>query len=602
MKYKIYNFYKRHIRTIPDVKSYALASIFVFILGLVITLLSWYVDKQRVENQYQAEIVAQATALENDINRRLSIYEQMIRGTSGLFGASDKVSQEEWAKYIKRYDLANTYPGVTTIGYVEYVNAANLSDFLSRLAVQGLPSAIFPVGDRPEYAPITYIDPFNDVTKRAIGYDTLADPSRAHSIEQARDNGRVTISEKLTLINDRDTANQSSFAMFTAIYKDNIVPDSLDERKENFKGVVYAGFRSQDFFDEAIDRSKFHAYSAVEIFDGESTDQKSLLYASSNLASVDKSQQSQAFTMNSFERPWTFRFAGPLSVNKQDTQRSNMILIGGTTISFAIAGFLFLVMLTRARDIAYAKQREAQQAKDDLLSLASHQLRTPATAVKQYLGMILEGYTGPVDEKQLPALQKAYASNERQLDTINQILYVAKADAGRLSINKMPFDLNLLIDDIALDLEDTLESKGQSIIIEPSVKRLQIDGDEASLRMVIENLITNASKYSYDDSHITIKTGIKDNQAYVSVIDQGVGIAPEDFVKLFKKFSRIDNDLSLQVGGSGIGLYIDKVLIELHGGLIEVSSTLGEGSVFTIWLPLRSANNLTDGEQTDESL
>ncbi len=150
-----------------------------------------------------------------------------------------------------------------------------------------------------------------------------------------------------------------------------------------------------------------------------------------------------------------------------------MILVGGFTISFAIAGFLFLLMLTRARAIVYTKQNEAQQAKDDLLSLASHQLRTPATAVKQYLGMILEGYTGDIDAQQLPALQKAYSSNERQLDTINQILYVAKADAGRLSINKNNFDLNLLIADMVADLEDTFKDNKQTIIFEPSRKKIK---------------------------------------------------------------------------------------------------------------------------------
>ncbi len=209
--------------------------------------------------------------------------------------------------------------------------------------------------------------------------------------------------------------------------------------------------------------------------------------------------------------------------------------------------------------------------------------------------MILEGYTGKVSNKQLPALQKAYASNERQLDTINQILYVAKADAGRLSINRSFFDIHLLIDEIALDLGDMLAENNQTISIDRSTKKMKVYGDEASLRMVIENLASNASKYSYQGSNITIKTGIKDKELFISIIDEGVGIDSDDFDKLFKKFSRIDNDLSLQVGGSGIGLYIDKVLVELHGGRIVVTSKPGEGSAFTIYLPQINANNLTDG-------
>src|SRR5690606_6462202 len=144
------------------------------------------------------------------------------------------------------------------------------------------------------------------------------------------------------------------------------------------------------------------------------------------------------------------------------------------------------------------------------------------------------------------------------------------------------FDLNALIDEIALDLADTLEENEQSLIINHLDEKLQIYADQATIRMVIENLVSNAAKYSYSDSKITISTGIKGEEVFIAVADQGVGIDQDDFDKLFKKFSRIENDLSLQVGGTGIGLYIDKVLIELHGGRIEVDSQSGKGSTFTV--------------------
>jgi signal transduction histidine kinase len=120
--------------------------------------------------------------------------------------------------------------------------------------------------------------------------------------------------------------------------------------------------------------------------------------------------------------------------------------------------------------------------------------------------------------------------------------------------------------------------------------------------MVIENLISNAAKYSYTDSKITVRTGIRGEEVFISISDQGVGIDQQDFDKLFKKFSRIENDLSLQVAGSGIGLYIDKVLIELHGGRIEVESKVGHGSTFIVFLPQSSANNLTDGDKNNSSV
>lgn len=581
-----------------------LATAFVFILGMVITLLSWHIDRQRIETQKTARLNEQIRSIETDVTNRLAIYEQILRGAGGLFSASDQVTREDWRRYIQQYDLGETYPGVSRLGFIQYVPGAVADAYVANVRQEGLTGySITPAGVRGEYAPITYVEPMDELTAKLLGFDIFTDPQRLDLAIKTRDSGAVGISDKLTLFTEYTIPNQASFTMYQPLYTKGTKPTTVEERRANLQGFVFATYGANDFFGQAIDTSKFNAYSAVQIFDGHTTDDAALLYESPNFEDFEGRQTSPAFTASVFNQTWSFRLAGPMDVAWSDVQRANMIIIGGTTISFAIAGFLFLVMLTRARAIVYSKQNETQQAKDDLLSLASHQLRTPATAVKQYLGMILEGYTGKVSKKQLPALQKAYASNERQIDTINQILYVAKADAGRLSINRHLFDVNMLLDDIVLDLSDTLEENEQSIIIDRPQEKLLINADESCIRMVIENLISNASKYSHRNTRITIKTSITgNNEVRIAINDQGVGINPEDYDKLFKKFSRIDNDRSLEVGGSGIGLYIDKVLIELHGGRIEFTSEVGTGSTFTVILPQDSnysASNLTDHTDDD---
>lgn len=602
MKINIPSLYRKYVRIIPGVKSYLLAASVVLLLGLSVTVFAWYVDKQRTEEQKMTRVNEQASAVKDDIINRLNIYEQILRGEAGLFKASENVTFSEWKDYINQYDVNNAYPGISGFGYAQYVAAPQLESYINN-AKTTLSSDfnVAPPGSRPEYAPITYIQSFSGTQTGALGFDILTSPLRREAAEKARDSGEVIISKALVLLGDTQT-KQSGFIMYAPVYKKNTQPKSEQERRDALQGYVFAGYRANDFFSKSIDKASLTAYSGLEVFDGTGIEGNKLLYRSKDFDKYDPEKYSQAYTLKSFGRDWTYRFAGPINNNRSNNQRPNLILIGGITLSTAIAGFLFLVMLTRARAIVYSKQNEAQQAKDDLLSLASHQLRTPATAVKQYLGMILEGYTGKVNKKQLPALQKAYISNERQLDTINQILYVAKADAGRLSINRNNFDINYLVNDIVADLTDTLEGSNQNIKVERSQKKLKVFADEASIRMVVENLISNASKYSHTGSTITLKTGIKNNQVFVEVRDEGVGISPEDYDKLFKKFSRIDNDLSVQVGGSGIGLYIDKVLIELHGGRIDVDSETGKGSIFTIILPKNNANNLTDGGRKNSSL
>lgn len=597
MKLKV--FYKRYIRIVPGIKSYALAATLVFVLGMTVTILSWYVDKQRIDTQKTSRLNDQAAMVESDIKNNLSRYEQILRGIRGLYSASDSVDQASIRNFVKQYDLQSSYPGIQSIGVVEYVKADGLPQYLDRMRAEGYPDIVVtPAGDRPDYALLTYGEPLSERGRASIGFDILTDSSRLSLAEQVRDSGEVGISKKLVLLSDKSSgANKPGFTMYAAIYNKNASLNNEQERRQNLKGYAFVGSRTESFFRQTISQADFAAYKDIQIFDGKSTNKDDLLYQSSDFNSVDVKSLSPVFETTNFNQDWTFRFASPIGSPSGDIQRSNTILIGGTTLSIAIAGFLFLIMLTRARAIVYAKQNEAQQAKDDLLSLASHQLRTPATAVKQYLGMILEGYMGRVNKKQLSALEKAYLSNERQLDTINQILYVAKADAGRLSINRNEFDINALIKEIILDVKDSLAENKQKIETEFSSEKLKIYADEASMRMVLENLISNASKYSYKGSTITIKTGHKNShETFIMVCDEGVGIDPEDFDKLFKKFSRIDNDLSLQVGGSGIGLYIDKVLIELHGGKIDIASEPGQGSTFTIRIPTRrkAEGNLTD--------
>jgi signal transduction histidine kinase len=596
--------YRKYLRSVPFVRSYVISTSLLFIFGLLLTLLAWHLDRQRVQAQQELRLNDQAALIQTAVSNKLQITEQILKGGEGLVSIVQPLTAESWQRFISQYEIQRNNPGVVIAGFIQYVPAENLQAYIDQQRAGGNPEfTVIPAGDRPVYAPLTYLEPLSDGARRSLGTDVLQSPQRAVAINSARDTGTVQISEKLNSLPTQ--ANQNSmplFALYSAVYKGGTPLETIDHRRANISGFIFTAFSPEQFFKNAIPSEDLKAYKAVQVFDGETTDPNALLYQSADFNQFEPKEISRTFTKKVYNRTWTYRFAGSMAISPQDHQRSNFILIGGTTLSAAISGFLFLLMLTRARAIAYNKQDETQRAKDDLLSLASHQLRTPATAVKQYLGMILEGYTGKIPAKMLPSLQKAYAGNERQLDTINQILYVAKADAGRLSINKARFDITTLVDEIILDLTDALEAKDQKIVFEHPKKRIIVNADEASIRMVIENLISNASKYSHDASKIKVKVGYKKDEICIAIEDNGVGIARHDYDKLFKKFSRIDNELSLQVGGSGIGLYIDKVLIELHGGRIEVESTLGKGSTFTIYLPRDSARDLTDDTAIDGSI
>jgi signal transduction histidine kinase len=229
--------------------------------------------------------------------------------------------------------------------------------------------------------------------------------------------------------------------------------------------------------------------------------------------------------------------------------------------------------------------KQLNSAKDEFIALASHQLRTPATGVKQYLGMLLEGYMGPIPPQQRDFLQKAYDSNERQLSTINDLLQIAQIDSNKIVLHPTQVNLSELIDAVVNEQRGTAANRRQGIVVRKRGGQFKLLADELRLRMVLDNIVDNASKYSPENTTITITVQATPEDAMISVSDQGVGIAKEDFNRLFQKFSRIDNPRSIAVGGNGLGLYLAKRIIRAHGGHIAVTAALEQGSTFTISLP-----------------
>lgn len=228
---------------------------------------------------------------------------------------------------------------------------------------------------------------------------------------------------------------------------------------------------------------------------------------------------------------------------------------------------------------------ELNKAKDEFISLASHQLRTPATGVKQYINMVIDGYAGKISPQVRSFLEKASSSNERQLSVINDLLRVAQIDAGKVVLRKDSVDIGQLLADVINEQKAKFTARQQTVQYTKPKRASTLYVDETKLRMVIENIIDNASKYSPEGTTITVRVARAKDGVSIAIKDEGVGISEKDIRKVFDKFLRLNNPLSKDIDGSGLGLYWAKKIIELHGGTISVKSTLGKGSTFTIELP-----------------
>lgn len=237
------------------------------------------------------------------------------------------------------------------------------------------------------------------------------------------------------------------------------------------------------------------------------------------------------------------------------------------------------------RDVS--NDRKLEQAKDDFVSLASHQLRTPATAVKQLLGLIIDGYSGDIDPKQLDLIKLAASSNDEEIQLINDLLQIAHLETGDTTLSVKPTDMNNLIADITKRQMMLVNNKKQHLIFKPTEHETIVAVDEGLLKTAIDNLVNNASKYTPDGGSITVTLERESKDVSITITDTGVGIAKQDIAKLFNRFSRLNNPKTQKEGGTGLGLYLAKLIVDLHGGAIEVESEEDKGTTFSIILPIK---------------
>lgn len=237
--------------------------------------------------------------------------------------------------------------------------------------------------------------------------------------------------------------------------------------------------------------------------------------------------------------------------------------------------------------------RALNRTKDEFIALTSHQLRTPATGTKQYLGMLLDGYAEPLGPRQRSYLQSAYDCNERQLRVVDDILRVAQVDLDKVILRKQATNLGQFLRQLLDEQSNKFERRDHVVNFQQAATTITADIDRDRLRMALDNIVDNADKYTEPGKRIELRLKDEGSVAVIEIEDEGVGIARRDFSKLFQKFSRIDNPLSIEVGGSGLGLYWAKRIIDMHGGSIEVRSRLDKGTVFVVRLPIVRSSRTT---------
>jgi signal transduction histidine kinase len=243
--------------------------------------------------------------------------------------------------------------------------------------------------------------------------------------------------------------------------------------------------------------------------------------------------------------------------------------------------------LAQGLEVANVKLKELDQLKSEFLSLATHQIRAPLTAIKGYSSMLVEGDFGVLPQKAKDSADTIMKSCQNLINIVEDFLNISRIEQGRMVYEKSVFDVGELVKEKINEIKPNIQNAGLTLDFDaPENFSAKVNADRGKIRQIIGNIIDNAIKYT---PHGNIKVSVFEDagKVKIAVKDSGIGIDPKDMSKLFVKFSRAKDAHKTNTNGTGLGLYVAKKMAEGHGGDIKVSSEgVGKGSTFTIELPM----------------
>jgi signal transduction histidine kinase len=559
----------------------ALAVLTVF---LILSIWNWSDLRHAVTKEQSNTLAKSLDNTSRGLEEELSSYVDVVSAGGGLFDASDYVNSREWNRFVSIFHINQSYPGIRTVGFIKVIKKGELKNYVETLRSTGnIQFHTYP-NNNGTSAVVVYTSPHNKLNDSLRGYDMFSNSSLRSDMNRAGESGEPILTPRIP--DSRLFGTQPQILVFSPIYTKNSSPKTEAQRKRYIWGYTYADIIGSGFIGKLDEGDQNFAFS-VEMLSKNNA--STLLYKSPSFSQIDSSAgklaDSRTIKVNNLELK-VHGVASKEIVSKRERNRPVAALWFGVILSVLLSVFIYTLLANRTRALKGKESKEIQSAKDELLALASHQLRTPATGVKQYIGLLREGYSGKLTREQKMYLDKAYESNERQLNTINDMLFVARADTDDIKFKFKKIDMVELTKDILDEQKNTATDSGLKLTKRLPRKPVYINADEAYLRMAIENVVNNAIKYTRSGGNITVKLKQTKNLAKLSVDDTGVGVDEKYRHLLFRKFSRVPNDLSSSVTGSGIGLYLAKKVTDAHKGKITFKSVDAEGSSCTIALPL----------------
>ncbi len=561
-------------------------------------------ESDNAEERFSTRVQRVQTAIE----AHMAAYEQVLRGGVALFDASEKVDRQAWRDYVKSVGVEEHYPGIQGMGFLARVTAAERDAHIRRVRAEGHADyTIWPEGNRPVYATVVYLEPFNLRNQGELGYDMMAEATFRAAMEQARDTGAAAVSGMVKLMQEAQESEQAGFLTYLPVYRKGLPTSTVDDRRAALMGYVYGPFRMNDLMRGILRQDKVDL--ALEIHDGPAISDKSLAFVSEKAA--PKALFTHAVSMDLNGRTWTLNISSlPNFEARLLRGKARAIMIAGIPITLLLMAVTWLILNMRARAlaIAYDMTLALRESKSEILRLnagleqrvlertsqldavnkeletfaysVSHDLRAPLRSMVGFCQALVEDYSDKLDETGKDYVRRVSAASKRMGQLIDDLLTLSRVT--RAEVKKTEIDLSGMAETMAEQLRRDEPGRNVEFKITPGVI---VQGDEILLRTVIENLLGNAWKYSAKRPYATIEFGIEANgvEPTYFVRDNGAGFDMAFADKLFKPFQRLHG--SAEFEGTGIGLASVANIVRRHGGRVWAEAKLGAGATLLFTIP-----------------
>ena len=377
-------------------------TILVTVVALIGLFIVWQLLQQRREQNLRDIFVHESQRITTKIDERVSAYGQILRSGAGLFAASEKVERAEWATFVEKLDLGQSYRGIQGVGFSLYIPKLKLAAHQSEMRKLGFPDYVVkPEGDRDEYTSIIYLEPFSGRNLRAFGYDMYSEATRNAAMAHARDVGDVIFSGRVKLVQETKADVQAGLLAYYPVYRNSALTQTIEQRRAALVGWVYSPYRMNDLMApilaEELDTVR------LQIFDGDAVSDAHLLYDSEQGIAAQAVASGDSFTFTQklelSGRYWTLRyttlpgFAATQRFSSEWGDLATLLLVG-----MLVLGLSGSLIGTRRRAEAIAQQligdlRVSEQRYDALFAKS----RVPMMLIDPIDGQILEGNAAAAD-------------------------------------------------------------------------------------------------------------------------------------------------------------------------------------------------------------